>query len=495
LWDDGVSAPPPAGPILEQAEALFRDAVAIDGQNAGALFGLGTVLGDQNRYDDAYPYLKSAYETEHNADTAFAFGSVCARLDKLDESLSSLQQAHTLAPERTDIAVALAGLYEKMHDLDAALAMARRINDREPHSLPCLELIARIMRRQNNPADGLTYVSASPVTRTNDPVTEALYFAERARCLEDMGTYDDAFLAYQEAQRAWGKGFPDLDTAKHDAFMALTLEQKKLQALTQSNRPPEFPYVGPSPVFIVGFPRSGTTLMESILDSFSNVTLLSERSPMQSVSAQLFAREGPVGHLTETAYDFVELLRSDYWRRVRAMIDLGPGQTLVDKQSFNLVQGRAIHTLFPAAKFIFVQRHPLDVCLSCFTQVFSANPYMAHFSTLADAANLYATAIPVWQAAAQTLNLNVHTVRYEDLTENFEPTVRRLVAFLGLEWSNDVLVFHRHAAKRLINTPSYEQVTQDIYTTSRNRWKNYKTHLSPIMPILRPLIDAFGYDV
>ena len=118
---------------------------------------------------------------------------------------------------------------------------------------------------------------------------------------------------------------------------------------------------------------------------------------------------------------------------------------------------------------------------------------MANFLTLDDTARFYAACMTLWLLARDTLPLNVHTVRYEDVVENFAPTVQSLLAFLGQPWDDAVSAYHQHAAERTIITPSYEQVVQPLYQSSRNRWHSYRPQMEPVLPTLTPLITALGY--
>ena len=252
--------------------------------------------------------------------------------------------------------------------------------------------------------------------------------------------------------------------------------------------------MGKSPAFIVGFPRSGTTLVESILDAHKDVSVLSEESPTQYLYKRFHAREGLEGVLDDTDHAFVDQQRAEYWKLIEEFSDSSPKGLLIDKLPLNLIYVRLINTLFPDAKIIFVLRHPLDSCFSNFTQIFDMNPFMANLTTLDDAGTLYALSMSVWLEAQSTLSLNVQTVRYEDIVQDFDGSIRSLLDFLNLPWDESVKAFHRHAADKDVRTPSYEQVTQEIYKTSVDRWKNYPEQIKPLKDRLSSFIRDFGYD-
>ena len=475
------------------AEEGFREVVAADPQNADAHLGLGFSLIERGALDEAYGHLRTAYALRLDENTAYALGHVCTHLGKLDKAEKVLTQAMEIAPYRSDILLAAIFAYEQGHKLDEAEATAQRLLDHNPNNFSARHLMARILRRQGKYEESLSYTELDGENKPPDLVELSWLYSERARCLEAVHRYDEAYQTYQAFAASQRAHYPDLEAEKHTARKAISTQKSKLDALSKSGPAPYFPYIGKSPAFIVGFPRSGTTLVESILDSLELVTVSNEHSPVSFLQSRLNIKEGPHGLIGQDDYQFVEELRGEYWTLLRSKVEVPPGHLLVDKLPFNFVNIRLIHLLFPNAKILFIRRHPLDSVLSCFTQNFEINAYMSHFTSLEDSAHMYAHSMSVWRDALTVLNLDVHVTRYEDLVDDFKTQVRALLAFLNLEWSDSLLTFHRHAATRKINTPSYEQVTQGLYTTSRYRWKNYERQLRPIEKILEPFIDAFDY--
>jgi hypothetical protein len=127
-------------------------------------------------------------------------------------------------------------------------------------------------------------------------------------------------------------------------------------------------------------------------------------------------------------------------------------------------------------------------------QSFLPNDAMANFNTLEDAAKLYVEVMGLWQHYANLLPLNYYQVKYENIVNDFEGETRKLLGFLGLEWDPSVLEYNKNARKREhINTPSYNQVTENIYTRARYRWQRYENQLGPVMPMLKPFVDYFNY--
>ena len=153
-----------------------------------------------------------------------------------------------------------------------------------------------------------------------------------------------------------------------------------------------------------------------------------------------------------------------------------------------------IHRLFPAAKFILVLRHPCDCVLSCFMQQFALNDAMANFATIEESANLYNEVMSLWQVYCDKLPLEVHTVKYEDVIADTRGTIEPLLSYLGVPWSDNILDYRKTAASREnINTPSYSQVTEKLYSTAAGRWTRYADQMEDVLPVLAPWIEKFGY--
>ena len=153
-----------------------------------------------------------------------------------------------------------------------------------------------------------------------------------------------------------------------------------------------------------------------------------------------------------------------------------------------------LHRVFPQARFVFAVRHPCDVVLSCFMQNFELNDWMANFRTLAETVALYTRTMDLWEAYREQLPLVVHTVRYEDVVDDFDNSVRMLCGFLDVPWEDSLRQFADKALDRgRINTPSYDQVSQPIYRGARYRWERYREYLAPYLPALQPYIERFGY--
>jgi len=256
------------------------------------------------------------------------------------------------------------------------------------------------------------------------------------------------------------------------------------------------PAAADSPVFIVAFPRSGTTLLEQVLDAHPHLVSMDEQPCLQHALEELAAAGGCYpDRLAVIAPADLEAIRRRYFERARQKCALAPGQRLVDKNPLNLLRLPAIRRLFPHARVILAIRHPCDVLLSCHMQHFTAPEFALLCADLPRLAAAFRKAFDFWYREQATLQANVHELRYEGLVTDFEREVRALAAFLDLPWHDALLAPAEHAlGKAFISTPSYSQVVQPVNARAVGRWQAYRRHFEPALPLLAPLLERWGYD-
>lgn len=246
------------------------------------------------------------------------------------------------------------------------------------------------------------------------------------------------------------------------------------------------------PAFLTGFPRSGTTLLDTMLMGHPGVQVMEERPPLTDVEH----RVGGVEALPSLKPDDVRGARDDYWREVAKHIDLRPGTLVIDKGPLYVNKTAVIHRLFPNAKFILALRHPMDVVLSCFITNFRPNPAMANFLELRRAAELYDRSMAAFEKARQLIDLQTFTVCYERMVADRDAELKPLFDWLQLDWREDFVNHQATAAKRgTITTASYAQVHEPLYTRAAGRWTRYAEQLEPVRDILEPWVERFGYSL
>ncbi len=245
------------------------------------------------------------------------------------------------------------------------------------------------------------------------------------------------------------------------------------------------------PVFLLGLPRSGTTLLDTFLLGHPSIQVLEEKEMLRRAGQIL----GPIARLPDAPERMRADARAAYFKEFDSHTAAGFDGIVIDKNPFNLVLAPLIAALFRESRIIFAKRHPCDVVLSGFMQSYVPNTGMASFLDLADAADLYDACMTVWMASAELFSLDVHTVAYEDLIDDPVAQLRAVVDFLGLHWDERIMD-HRETAKArgaLTNT-SYDQVTEALTSEAVGRWRGYVKQLEPVLPILLPWAKRLGYQ-
>lgn len=481
---------------LREAEQLYRRVLRARPNHTDALHLLGVLAYQAGNNSQALEFYRKviafaprAGETHHN------MGIVLQAEGRDDDAVEAYLKALMLRPDHAETMGHLARLYEERNRLDDAADWVAKGLAATPGD-PLINLIAaRLDRRAGDTQQAVDRLDQLSTTPTPAPIREKIDF-ELGRARDRLGDYDKAFGHFTEANRLAARKWSAQAADRH-AYLAT------IDALKANFTPdwiecwtPAPLETRPAPLFMIGFPRSGTTLLEQILNSHPDIRTLEETPAFETLAREAMKLPGKYPHsLAELTPEQITHLRQVYFDALDPDSDgASDEKILVDKLPLNLVQAGPIHRIFPDARFVLSLRHPCDVCLSCFQQDFAINSAMANFFTVEDAATLYVRAMDLWRHYEAVLPLETHAIRYEDLVSETEPVVRSLLDFLGVDW-NDAVLDHSSQAQRpeLINTPSYHQVAEPIYQRSRLRWPSYGDHLAGALKILKADIERFGY--
>ena len=415
--------------------------------------------------------------------------------DQAEEALIFLRR---MFPEESTATINLAAMYERANRLEQSATMLAAV----PQSATQLPLY-RLLKGKLCAREGDLQMALEQFDRARAASAEHLdgliaerYFSElefeRGRVLDRLGRYEDAFAAFSRANIL----IRDLHRRYHPAIGDGTRIEWLVDdaALDQVIRRQSVEPRPEAPVFIVGFPRSGTTLLDQMLDAHPALQVLEEKPALEAVVTALSKLPGGYpAALLDCDANAIEGLRQVYWKTVAKHIELQPGKRLVDKYPFNLARIQLAMTLFPTAQWIFAIRHPCDVVLSCFMQNFRFTDSTHGFWNLQQTASIYRQFIELWLQQRSRLQPDCLDLQYEDLVGDFEAHARRLIDFLGLEWDPGVLAYHEHARTRRIGTPSYHQVIKPIYGSARGRWLHYRQWFGDAEKTLEPLARRLGY--
>ena len=245
--------------------------------------------------------------------------------------------------------------------------------------------------------------------------------------------------------------------------------------------------------FLLGFYRSGTTLLEQVLEGHPDIVTLEERDCLARLGERYLTSEENFHALATMNNEALAQARVEYWRGVQSHGIRTSGKIFVDKHPLNTIKLPLIRKLFPDARIIFALRDPRDVVLSCFRRHFEINAVMYEFLTLEGTARFYGGTMSFAETCRRILPLEIHDHRYEDMIEDFDRSVEAVCRFLGVEYQETMQDFASTAQGLDIRSPSGQQIRRGLYKEAINQWRRYDAQLAPVMPFLEPWIERFGY--
>ncbi len=516
-----------------EAETMFRQALLLPHSIQDTLVNYGLLLLDMGRIGEARLRFLDACEIEgHSADARIHAALACiecgdtphaevlipapATWGVLDQALRQgltkalihlgrVEEAEALLhadvyQAKNPFAIArLASLYERTNRLDQSSELLESIRQHtDPDiQLGALTLDATLAIRQKNFSRART--STQALLNTTDLPLQAQANAHFAMSTvaDKQGFVEEAMKHLANAHRLQF-GFalaiePEIATSADEPLRIASkwLHPDESKFLHDS----EEPTAEQSPVFIVGFPRSGTTMLEQMLDAHPVYVSMDERIIIQDCIGRMksmgFTYPNQLNRLGESE---MRELRALYWSQAARVAQRNNDQILVDKNPLNMLRLPMIRRLFPSAKIILALRHPCDVILSCYMQNFRSPAFMILCSTLERLAKSYVNATNFWIHHQPLLPPDPLILHYEETVTDFPAQVERIAAFLEIHDRNPLESFAEHAAaKSYISTPSYSQVVKPVNRTAVARWEPYREYFEPLFPILGPVAEHWGY--
>jgi len=486
---------------FEAALRVLHDAVKLAPEDGEIRYQYAVCCDESMRPDDAlaaldgWPHMRGL-----TTDLLAKIGLLLMKLGDLQGAGQAVELASRDPRPDAEASLRMIQVQERTNRVDEALAgLARLKRDPRANSLGVdLKAVeARLADREGRMQEAHDLLTAL-LDATAEFHLRHYYLFPLAKSLDALGRHDDAFSALDEAHRSQlsnlKRAAPDSPAWKEPPFRIADFgcHPADVAAWDTSGAPP----VEDSPIFIVGFPRSGTTLLEQTLDAHASLVSMDETRYLYQVidrmSGENIRYPRKLAHMSRAQLD---QLRDFYWDKVRRKVDLAPGRRLVDKNPLNLLALPAIRRLFPNSRVLLAIRHPCDIILSCYMQHFTAPDFILLCRSLPSLTAAYGRAFEFWNREAALLQPAIRDVRYEDFVTDFERQVRAMADFLGLEWTDALLEPGEHARRKgFISTPSYSQVVQPVHARSIGRWKAYEKRFDDVIPLLRPHLDRWGYD-
>lgn len=484
---------------------LFDEAVRSDKQNLRALVDAARAHGFRYDYRRAEQLADRLIQLAGHRPDAWLWAGETFRMIALPDRAAACFERSCELGATPQALWELAVLYERRHRLDEAAALVDRVLALERKHGPCLLVKARIERRAGriDAAEAtLRDLIALPPLR-DDVLAQA--WGELASLCDEQGRYDeawDAMLRSKEITQA--HAMPErkasdfvvarfrrmVDSITSDDFRRWNGSRATVEPLPDGCR---------GVALLTGFPRSGTTLLEQVLDSHPELVSSEERDVFSrevfpalatgvplDVTVQEMLHRVPPGRINEQ--------RRVYFRYMQAMLPAAIGSRVhLDKNPAMNLMIPAMLRVFPELRLIVALRDPRDVVLSCYLRYLPLNPVSVAFLTIAGTAERYCLDLQAWLKMRSMIAAPWTEIRYEDTVADLPAQARKALALLNLPWNDAVLSYRDRAATKQVLSPTYDAVTKPLYTSAIGRWRHYERHLAPVLPVLAPLVRELGY--
>jgi len=494
----------------DEAVEAYRRVVQLQPQHAHACNALGLALDRTGRHKDAFNWYQTALRqnpasidallnlaSSHNslgdfdAGTAYvrralsidpghfqariALGSALVELGDLEAAMACFTQANEIQPGHTDVTLGMATIEEKRGNTGRALALIQPLLETERESR-VVSVFIRIARHSDRCQEAIAMaeqVLAEQGDCTSSELT-SLHF-QLGKLYDRTGDYGRAFGHFQAANKTAPQSRYADDFIADMDYQQQNCTAEFFRTATRSGNASD------APIFIVGMPRSGTTLTEQILASHPAVYAGGERKDIGGIADRLRKLAGGQpfpDSVRNVDARLLGRLAREYLDKVAT--EAGGMRRITDKMPHNFEHLGLIALLFPQARIIHCKRNPLDTCLSIYT--FQFNRIHTYASDLRELGRHYRKYQQLMAHWLQVLPLSVHEASYEAMVADQEAQTRQLLAFCGLPWDETCLEFYKN--RRIVNTISYSQVRKPIYSGSVERWRHYAAYLKPLQQAL-----------
>lgn len=481
----------------EDAVRLLQRAVAIAPSDPGARNALGLCLRRLERDAEALAQFDEAVRIAPTfAGAHSARGGCLESLGRLREAEAAFHRSIELQPENLGALAGLANLMSRRGDHAGARALAERVLAAQPGYPDAVMAIAAAELADGAAPAAQARLEALVADPRLTPQQAAFAQGLLGDVLDAQDRVPEAFTAYAACNtglwRVYAQAYGGHPSALEFAQgMIERLEAISPQVWSAAGEP--LPGGARGHVFLLGFPRSGTTLLEQVLASHPDVEALEERETLAAAMRAFLNDPADLDRLASADEADLAPLRAAYWARVHdegARID---GKVFVDKHPLNTLKLPLIARLFPEAKILFARRDPRDVVLSCYRRRFVMSGSAYQLLTLPGAAGYYDAAMRIAALMEPAMGARTHVVRHEALIEDFDGVVGGVCDALGLAWTDDLRAFSDRTRDRGVATPSAAQLAGGLSAEGVGQWRRYRAQMAAALPKLTPWAERFGY--
>jgi tetratricopeptide (TPR) repeat protein len=471
---------------IDHAERYLRRAVSNAPDFTDAIIDLGQALKEQNRFEEAIGNFRRAIEMEPaNVRANFLLGSTLSPSALTYEAIEAFQRTLELRPNHVGAHLGLGHVLKTVGRQEDAVKAYRECIRLRPDNGATYWSLANLKTYSLN-SDDIEEMQEQLKSEDLSKESEVNFLFALAKATEDRGNFDRAWQYYEKgnaARRMMEYYDPVHAEAMNDSVIEVFNKEFLVERSGQG-------HADSAPIFVIGLPRSGSTLIEQILASHSQVEGTAELPYVGQGTASLnLNRADGVNYpeaMKELGPDHFKSLGQKYLRATQMHRTEG-ARRFIDKMPNNFPAVGFIHLILPNAKIIDARRHPLDSCLSCFRQLFArGQPFTYDLTDIGEYFLEYQRLMDHWH---DVLPGRVLTVQYEDVVQDFENQVRRLLDYCELPWEDSCVRFYE--TERPVRTASSEQVRQPVHSKSVNFWRNFEDKLDELITVLEPVRDRY----
>ena len=487
----------------QQCFELQERACLLNPSNSKILLNLGQCYGLRYQAAEAERCFDKAVRVAANKTEILTMaGRMSAEFGNYQMSERFLK----LALEQKDVTAnafaRLGEIYERLHrPEDAAALTERALQQENACPLACL-IQAKLHRQAGRLAEAEHAVR--PTLTTADRELRIKGWYELGAICDRGGRYDEAMSAFREAKTLLQSDAPPLLAQLQQIIRQLKEMRENVSAemlARWADSGHEFLQPAHRLAFLGGHARSGTTLLEQVLDAHPEIVSAEETTIFHNDAYASLRKASPnetsmLAGLDTVSHEVLRQSRENYFKSMSLLLGKPLGQRLlIDKNPSLQAWVIAFIRVFPEARLIIALRDPRDVVLSCYMQPhWPISTGSVSFLDLEATVRTYARVMGIWQTLKPLIQNPVLEIRYEDMVADLETVARKTLNFLNVPWDDRVLGFDEHARQKLVRSPTYADVTQPVYKRAMGRWRNYQKYLEPYFHKLAPFVKIFGYE-
>ncbi|HJW42731.1 MAG TPA: sulfotransferase [Rhizomicrobium sp.] len=484
---------------LGGALADLNAARKLNPRSANVLIGIADALNALGRHREAIAAARDALAIDRMLAAAwFQQGQAHQVLNELGAASAAFSEVVRIDPRQAEGWACLANLAALQGRNAEARSSGARSLSLEPGNATAKLALARADLAEGHQSEAEARLSELIASQRSAPELRAMALGYLGDIRDAQDHTAEAFEAYSQSGVLW----LSLQEPRQSGHESATAQAARLTAAVAALPSEGWPRAAPvrsrfddshGIAFILGFPRTGTTLLAQILAGLPNIAVLEEKPVFAKAVQDFFTSRDGLARLALLSDAEIARYRDDVWQRIRETGIETRARLVLDQNALNTCYLPVILRLFPEAPVVFTLRDPRDVVFSCFRRQFGANVFTLEFHTPQRAAALYAAAMDLAQVCRERLGFRPFDIRNEDLAEDFDGQTRRLCEFLGLDWRESLRDFDAAARARTVATISSLQVRRGINRDGIGQWRRYRIQLAPMLPQLASFVERFGY--